>query len=1175
MIIKPAIGIATVAVAIVLCFTAVASDSTPTEKVSAVDATQYADFMANETLDMQDLAENAEDQRRLFDRITPPGFSWIQPMLPTVVPFNADNFDDKFLANLLGEDKNSVAVYPLSLSMNPKTRETLIFNADGKLIASVPADKDVPGWPENADPSRVTLRLDLLPSEDVEPYLYTESRVTESSVYKSAKVKGAAMKSLEISEFGIAGVQTMTNGSMRLTVSNGTDVAEVFAYTVLHTSATVVVTWTNEQSNVVTDTNTLWYPVSPPFNGIESAWESQTTNLLLTNGVGMWEDANTASNKRVRFYAVAKRADTDTDGLTDGVEVFLHHSDPLLSDTDEDGIPDGAEIAMELDPLDSSDANSDPDGDQLSNREEFDLGTDINLSNSVVNVYFVNSTNWLTDGRRSSGGAETMFYATWTSLQAKAAATIRYKEGYPEYTSTNLTPSEPPKWYLGEDYFYNGEGESSKTAYNISFHAIHVGNHHCCKEFDPNGWPSSPTNHICTGMLDTSLEQIGECYYDYDTMFYAFTNPSDLVPWTQQLLWNTCDVTTTYEHVDYNASCCRPDAPSPYIISHTYAYISNNWNKWLLNYGMDQYDGYQVVQKTLSHEYTDDTLHFYTEADLVLISSWDVFDWGLRRFRENHRQTPDLESLPTNEYYSCYLMSTNHSSIQMQALHYRWALPTVSGIVYRICWWEKFIPKDPSHPSNVVSKSITLLGTGDIEYSRTLDLPPSAEEGHTHVVPMDEVLKVEFVYQDETPVGDETIVGGIEFTSVMPTIDNTTQDMLLYIRVTPYSQEIMDYFQGLVLEKNGMGVFGIDFPPDSTGLSKPILPITPHYKESLLSGITDFHIVKVSEDDVLAVKPWASVCDDFDQVTMDDTHVPISAKIVKGETSGIGSTRTAADIQGMLSGIDNVNTVWAQFGYQYELLGINQALQVPDSFADSTEWKTIASDHFRESRAPVDLYATPPALIGFAHTFSWGRNPGDANPSVSEVNDPNNNLTVEVYRVDGGSPTLVETYAGTTSAKPGGGVWINCTRSIGTAMDPDYEYVAVFKVEVTSSGVTHESSALSLGANEFASVTRLDRDSTAINAYFFHDLVGAENGGGLATGPSGSTSATPIAYGVDEDLSGYYFMIVNAHEIGHIFDLPDLFNGPYNLLMSGFGDDLDIDTEYDSSLSHAGGYDNN
>ena len=153
----------------------------------------------------RDLAEGAEIQRRRFNRMTPPGFSWVQPMFPSVVPFDAENFDEKFLDELLGEDKNSVAIYPLSLIQDPQTRETLIYNADGKLITTIPADRVSREWPENADPARVTLQLDLLPSEDVEPYLYTESRIAEYEEARTAKTKksgGMVLRSLGASEFG-------------------------------------------------------------------------------------------------------------------------------------------------------------------------------------------------------------------------------------------------------------------------------------------------------------------------------------------------------------------------------------------------------------------------------------------------------------------------------------------------------------------------------------------------------------------------------------------------------------------------------------------------------------------------------------------------------------------------------------------------------------------------------------------------------------------------------------------------------------------------------------------------------------------------------------------------------------------------------------------------------------
>ena len=360
MIQKSAIGIAVaVAAAVALCYVAIAADLSDEIKPVPVAAEQYADFLETEVLDVQDMAADAEVQRRLFNRITPPGVSLLQPMFPSVATFTATNFDESFLDGLLGEDKNSVAVYPLSLALDLITRETLVYNADGKLIATLPADKIVCSWPEDADPARVTLQLDLLPEEDIEPYLYTESRIAESiasfSKSKPSRSDGIALRSLGRAEFGIAGIRRLSNGTMRVTVSNGTDVAELYSYTVMHTSTVVVTIWTNEEQVVITDTNVLWHPASPAFGGIESEWACRTTNLVLTNGVAVWEDSGIATNDRVRFYAAAKRADADVDGLTDGMETFLYRTDPGVADTDLDGHSDGREIALETDPLDGGD----------------------------------------------------------------------------------------------------------------------------------------------------------------------------------------------------------------------------------------------------------------------------------------------------------------------------------------------------------------------------------------------------------------------------------------------------------------------------------------------------------------------------------------------------------------------------------------------------------------------------------------------------------------------------------------------------------------------------------------------------------------------------------------------------------------------------------------------------
>jgi len=63
--------------------------------------------------------------------------------------------------------------------------------------------------------------------------------------------------------------------------------------------------------------------------------------------------------------------DTDGDGLTDFEEVRVYFTDPTNPDTDGDGMPDGWEVMYGLNPLDPMDAHMDPDGDGLTNLEEY------------------------------------------------------------------------------------------------------------------------------------------------------------------------------------------------------------------------------------------------------------------------------------------------------------------------------------------------------------------------------------------------------------------------------------------------------------------------------------------------------------------------------------------------------------------------------------------------------------------------------------------------------------------------------------------------------------------------------------------------------------------------------------------------------------------------------------
>jgi thiol-disulfide isomerase/thioredoxin len=67
-----------------------------------------------------------------------------------------------------------------------------------------------------------------------------------------------------------------------------------------------------------------------------------------------------------------RNADTDGDGLDDGIEVNVIGTDPLLPDTDDDGLLDGAEVLQHnTDPL-----HPDTDRDGFLDGEEIEVGTD-------------------------------------------------------------------------------------------------------------------------------------------------------------------------------------------------------------------------------------------------------------------------------------------------------------------------------------------------------------------------------------------------------------------------------------------------------------------------------------------------------------------------------------------------------------------------------------------------------------------------------------------------------------------------------------------------------------------------------------------------------------------------------------------------------------------------------
>ena len=107
-------------------------------------------------------------------------------------------------------------------------------------------------------------------------------------------------------------------------------------------------------------------------------------------------------------------ADTDSDGLSDGVEVNETKTDPNNADTDGDGLNDGDEVNT----YNTNPNNTDTDGDGLSDYDEvMTYNTDPNDANGdadgeglsdvdEINVHNTNPTNADTDGDRFNDAQE-------------------------------------------------------------------------------------------------------------------------------------------------------------------------------------------------------------------------------------------------------------------------------------------------------------------------------------------------------------------------------------------------------------------------------------------------------------------------------------------------------------------------------------------------------------------------------------------------------------------------------------------------------------------------------------------------------------------------------------------------------------------------------------------------
>lgn len=154
-------------------------------------------------------------------------------------------------------------------------------------------------------------------------------------------------------------------------------------------------------------------------DGMADRWEVETFGSTNRDGTADFDDDGLTDAAEYRAGLNPTAPDQDYDGLRDGDEVFLHHTDPRLADTDGDEVRDGEEVTAGADGFLTDPTHVDTDGDRVSDLTEPDLGRNPTVAEPAYLTVFSDDmehgpANWVADTPWSLGhGDYASPYSSW------------------------------------------------------------------------------------------------------------------------------------------------------------------------------------------------------------------------------------------------------------------------------------------------------------------------------------------------------------------------------------------------------------------------------------------------------------------------------------------------------------------------------------------------------------------------------------------------------------------------------------------------------------------------------------------------------------------------------------------------------------------------------------------